>query len=350
MSNQQPGLIVLFGSGESLPGSGKTHERVAQALAQPRIAILETPAGFEPNSAQVAGKIGGFLQKRLQNYSPQIELIPARKKGTTCSPDNADIVRPILHANWLLLGPGSPTYAARQLRDSLAWHMAVARQRLGAALMLASSAVLAVSAQTMPVYEIYKVGADLHWQDGLNFFGDYGLTLNIIPHWNNSDGGAELDTSRCYLGQTRFDALRQMLPDDHTFLGLDEHTALVIDPATESCQVMGNGRIVILRGQQRQEYSSGDTFHPAVLGDWRLPQAGAGLPTAVWQEAQQVQREMDAATPPQPSTEVLALLAQRTQARDERNWQKADDLRDAIAGLGWQVRDTKDGATVEPLE
>ena len=45
---------------------------------------------------------------------------------------------------------------------------------------------------TLPVYEIYKVGQDLHWIDGLSFFGDFGLRLSVIPHWNNNDGGQEL--------------------------------------------------------------------------------------------------------------------------------------------------------------
>jgi len=41
--------------------------------------------------------------------------------------------------------------------------------------------------------------------------------------------------------------------------------------------------------------------------------------------------------------EVEALLAARTAARDAKNFAESDRLRDAIAVLGWTVKDTKDG-------
>lgn len=70
------GLICILGSGETLASSGKTHEYVAQRLPdEPNIVILETPAGFEPNSADVATKIKTFLERRLQNYKPQIDVL-----------------------------------------------------------------------------------------------------------------------------------------------------------------------------------------------------------------------------------------------------------------------------------
>ena len=86
------------------------------------------------------------------------------------------------------MGPGSPTYAVRQLADSLAWHRLIARHRVGATLALASAAVIAISALALPVYEIYKAGQDLHWQPGLDLFGAYGLKLVFVPHWNNAEG------------------------------------------------------------------------------------------------------------------------------------------------------------------
>ncbi|MFZ1400306.1 MAG: hypothetical protein WAS33_25610, partial [Candidatus Promineifilaceae bacterium] len=242
---------MLLGSGETMPSSGKTHEFVAKRLPENgRIAILETPAGFEPNAAMVAGKIKTFLEKRLQNYGLTIQQVPARKKGTEFSPDNPEILEPIYSADEILLGPGSPTYCARQLQDSLALAIIKARQRLGATLFLSSSAVLAFSAQTMPVYEIYKVGEDLHWKTGLNFTGDYGLPLIVIPHWNNSDGGSELDTSHCYLGTERFERLRQMLAPGYKIVGIDEHTSLILDFAAGQCHVKGNGGVTLLDGDE----------------------------------------------------------------------------------------------------
>ena len=79
MRNTNPGIIVLLGSGETLPSSGKAHEFAARQLPNPpTIAILETPAGFELNADRVAGKIKEFLETRLTNYNPNIIQIPAR--------------------------------------------------------------------------------------------------------------------------------------------------------------------------------------------------------------------------------------------------------------------------------
>ncbi len=44
--------------------------------------------------------------------------------------------------------------------------------------------------------------------------------------------------------------------------------------------------------------------------------------------------------------EVTKLAEARTQARLAREWKKSDELRDQLAALGWEVRDTKDGQTV----
>ncbi|MGH7938372.1 MAG: CysS/YqeB C-terminal domain-containing protein [Chthoniobacterales bacterium] len=42
------------------------------------------------------------------------------------------------------------------------------------------------------------------------------------------------------------------------------------------------------------------------------------------------------------------MAEERAQARMERNWQKSDELRDALSARGWEVRDTKDGQLVTP--
>ena len=46
--------------------------------------------------------------------------------------------------------------------------------------------------------------------------------------------------------------------------------------------------------------------------------------------------------------EVMALVDQRQAARAAKNWAESDRLRDAIAALGWNVKDTKDGPKLTP--
>ena len=44
--------------------------------------------------------------------------------------------------------------------------------------------------------------------------------------------------------------------------------------------------------------------------------------------------------------EIARLAEERVQARLAKNWQKSDELRDALQARGWDVRDTKDGQVV----
>jgi cyanophycinase-like exopeptidase len=346
---EQPGLIVLFGSGETSASGRKVYDWLMRRLSPPiRMAVLETPAGFELNSAQVAGRVVDFLHHRLQNYRPQVTVVPARKRGTPFSPDDAEITAPLLQANAIFLGPGSPTYAVRQLQHSLAWHRLIARHRLGAAVVLASAATVAASAHALPVYEIYKVGEDVHWRQGLDFFGPYGLSLVFIPHWNNAEGGTELDTSRCFMGQARFEQLVAMLPSQATVVGIDEYTALVVDLEDRTCRVMGQGRVTLGRERQERCFSRGAIFAVTQLGPFHMPEPRTGIPPEVWQEAQAVQAETPAMVAPEPSSEVLTLVEEREVARACRDWAVADALRERIVTLGWQVLDTPQGPQVEP--
>jgi hypothetical protein len=345
---EQPGLVILFGSGETSASGQKVFDWLLRRLPSPvRVAIVETPAGFELNSAQVAGRIAEFLDHRLQNYRPQVTVVPARMRGTPCSPDSPEIAALIPGAHVIFLGPGSPTYAVRQLRDSLTWQTAVACNRLGAALVLASAATIAAGAYTLPVYEIYKVGEDLHWRDGLNLLQPYGLSLAIISHWNNNDGGAGLDTSRCWMGQGRFRQLMAMLPPDTTVVGIEEHTALVLDLGSGDCRVMGRGGASVLRGGEERRFEHGHSFRLSELGPFHQPLGEAELPADVGMLARTAQPPTPPEVAPSPPPEVVLLAEEREEARARRDWAAADALRSKIAALGWQVLDTQDGPHLE---
>ena len=88
---------------------------------------------------EVADNVGDFIQHRLQNYKPRIQLIPARKKDSQFSPDDPEIAHPILKSDLIFMGPGSPSYAVRQLENSLTWEYILARHRLGASLAFSSA-------------------------------------------------------------------------------------------------------------------------------------------------------------------------------------------------------------------
>jgi hypothetical protein len=379
----KPGLIVLFGSGETSPTGRKIFEEIFRSLPpSPRLALLETPAGFELNSSAVIGRVGNFFTHRMQNYSPQVEIIPARKRGLESSPDNPAVVAPLLHSDLIFMGPGSPSYTIRQLRDSLAWYYLLARHSLGAVLALASAATVAFSAYALPVYEIYKVGEDLHWIDGLDFFKFYGLQLVFIPHWNNHEGGAELDTSRCFMGQERFVHLIEMLPDEVTIVGLDEKTALIMDPSKCDCQIRGLGKVTLLHtghkhslleiedrnggellpgsdedlvkiAQQRNghfhQYTDGQVFPFSELGPFHNFHTEASIPPVIWQKALQERHTLDTYSAAVPPEEVFLRIRAREEARKSGNWTLADDLRLQILSLGWEIKDTETGPVSRKL-
>lgn len=328
------GKIVLFGSGETSATGRAIHEAALRDLSAPvRVALLETPAGFEPNSELVAGKVGEFLQHRLQNYKPRVSVIAARRKNSAHSPDDAELLEPMLAADYIFLGPGSPTYAVRQLKDTLAYHYLVQRHLQGAVLSLASAAAIAVSAKTLPVYEIYKVGEDLHWVDGLNLFGLYGLNLAIVPHWNNKDGGDELDTSHGFMGRARFDQLRAMLPAEMCIVGIDEYTALLIDFEQGRAQVLGVGSVTLGLPGADVVIDNGQSFDLDQLGEWH----GAHPPFAIEIE---LPGESQAMELPEVARD---LLERRRVARDRKDWSQSDVLRDELAAIGVQVQDTQEG-------
>jgi cyanophycinase-like exopeptidase len=338
------GPIALIGSGETSAVGGRVFEALARRYAPPlRIAILETPAGFELNSDRVAGRIADFLQRRLANYAPEIHVIPARQRGAPLGPDNPELLAPLTTAHLIFMGPGSPTYTVRQLRDTLAWRAIVARQRQGTAVVLASAAAIAAGFVSLPVYEIYKAGAALHWYEGLNLFGPYGLKLAIISHWDNDSGGVELDTSRCYMGQSRFAALTAMLPQLTTVLGVDEHTGLILDLEKGRGAVLGRGGVTILRDDREQRFGARQVVPLAALGTFHLPYESIPLPAAL--PAPPVAPEATSGAPPQ---EVIALAARREQARAMQDWAEADELRQQILELGWTLQDTVSGPRLLP--
>lgn len=256
------GKVILFGSGETTESGKAIFRKVLQGLPRgQKISILETPAGFEPNSSLVARKISDIFSFSLKEFISKIDVIPARKKETYYSPDNPDILAPLNDSTFLFMGPGSPTYTIRQLRNSKAWDMILSLWEKGITICLSSAAALASGKFSLPVYEIYKAGVDLYWENGLNLFRKVGLDISIITHWNNKEGGKDLDTRYCFMGKDRFKNLRKLIPSAERLLGIDENTALIFDFRRKIFYIEGVGNVTFLVGNKelifwkKHEYS-----------------------------------------------------------------------------------------------
>jgi len=235
-------LIALFGSGEISNTGRQIHDAILKRINKDKIkiAIVTTPAGFQPNVSAVYQDIANFFIEKLQNYHPEVQLVYANNQEMA---NDNKIIAPILSADYIVTGPGSPTYAVKHLRRTKLLNAIEDRVKKGASLALASAAVIAFSKHCLPVYEIYKAGADLYWEKGLNFFKNFGGEHTYVPHFNNNEGGVKLDTRFCYMGDERFNRLLKIIPEKEKITGIDEHTALVININEKKQYSQGKGGI-----------------------------------------------------------------------------------------------------------
>ncbi len=328
-------------------------ERLLRTLPEPRtIAVLDTPAGFQPNRERVAGKVAEFITERLAQWHPQPRVV-ATRRATLGSALADAAVQTISTARCVVAGPGSPTYMIDELRDT-PYLAAMARaHRAGAVLYIASAATIALGTFSLPVYEIFKVGAEPYWNNGLDFFAPFGLRLALVPHWNNSEGGAEVDTRFCYMGEERFTRLRAQLPEDVMILGIDEHTACILDFARGTVMVEGKGGACILHGDDLRAFTTGEQFPLALLG--ANATALAVMPPATVPLAQEAAPVAEPfllawdgpASPPTvalPPTLIDELLAIRADLRAAKQWPIADRVRTALTDAGVSIEDTPSGA------
>jgi hypothetical protein len=237
------GKIVLMGSGELTATMVEVHKELLSVLGpDPKAVFLDTPAGFQLNCDQISDKAVEYFRRRVG-----ADLTVASFKSADAPLFDTELAyKTLKEADFVLIGPGSPTYAVKQLLQSPIPDIFEQLIVTGGCLVSASAAALTMGRFTLPVYEIYKVGKSLYWEEGTDLMGRFGFDLVVVPHWNNAEGGTH-DTRCCFMGKPRFEKLASFLPDDIPVLGIDEHTALILDFKTGSASIRGLGKIVIRR-------------------------------------------------------------------------------------------------------
>jgi hypothetical protein len=363
------GRLILMGSGEIAPTMVATHR--AGMAGQVSVVVLDTPFGFQENADELTERIAAYFRTSL---GADVTVSSLR----TASADPVQVEKALLAVRtgrYVFAGPGSPSYALRVWRHA---GMADALRSViadGGTVTLASAAALTAGLATIPVYEIYKVGEDPRWLEGMDLTSPFGLACVVVPHWNNAEGGTH-DTSRCYVGERRLARLESEL--DVGILGIDEHTAATIDFGEGSLEVSG-AATVTLRGVETIVLESGDGMDlpevSRILGGSR-PVAdivdrgpGTGFRDALRN------RDVDAALAVMLAAEdgdreslrsmivalgeaartglvdprqvvsgyVDLLLDLRRAARTERRFEESDLIRQRLADLGVEVRDTAGG-------
>jgi hypothetical protein len=374
-----PGLITLIGSGEVSAGMVKVHRQLLEELGRstPRPVFLATPAGFELGVEAIADRFVEYFRTSLG-----LDLRLARYLGRHDPPgEQARALAALAEADYIIAGPGSPTYAIEQLRGTPLLATMLQRWREGAQLVFASAATIALGLHALPVYEIYKVGRDLYWAEGLDLLGGHGMELAIIPHWDNAEGGTH-DTRACFMGMERFARLQRLLPPRAVVLGIDEHTAVSLDLAEDMASVRGKSGVSVLRGAETGRFETGSRFSldalrsiPAhnqsdraeVSADHSTEPADAigraaarigasDLPSGLRLAAEGAPPDVAAvllqaaatAQDGQASDDGLAPLLEllieiRAGLRERGEWAMADGLRDRLLAIGFELRDASEG-------
>ncbi len=251
---QRKGMIVLIGSGELTATMIEVHKEALERLgSSARAFFLDTPAGFQLNADQLSQRATEYFRMRAGH---PMRVISFKSKDIPAL-EAEQAFREMKEADYVLAGPGSPTYAVRQLQGTPLPGILLQRIERGACFAAASAAALTVGRFTLPVYEIYKVGQSLHWVEGLDLLGHFGLNLVVVPHWNNAEGGTH-DTRFCFMGEERFKALETMLPPDVGVLGLDEHTACIVDIDREEISIKGIGTVTLRQQGYEKVFSRGE--------------------------------------------------------------------------------------------
>jgi cyanophycinase-like exopeptidase len=352
----------------------RVHRALLEALGEPaRPVFLDTPAGFEMGVEGIAARFIDYFHSSLG-----LDLRVARYRHREDPPrEQAEALGALTQANYIVAGPGSPTYAVEQLRSTPMGEAMVQRWRAGAQIVFASAATISLGRHALPVYEIYKVGQPLHWTEGLDLLGPQGFELAIVPHWDNAEGGTH-DTRACFMGMERFGRLRALLPPTAVVLGIDEHSAVTLDLDRRIAEVRGKSGVTVLRGQDAATYSSGEAFPldalgpaperaqahsakrqsvaatslgqaAALVGAGDLPaglriaadEAHGDLAALLHQAASAVEQSGPSDDDLDPLLQVLIEL--RSGLRERGEWALADGLRDRLLGVGFELRDTPEG-------
>jgi hypothetical protein len=292
-------ILAIMGSGETSPTMVKTHRQLIGRLTQPNAVVLDTPYGFQENAPELALRAVEYFDVSVNTVISPL--------GLTRMIDADPLVvqqglSALTDAGYVFAGPGSPTYALRQWKNTQVSHILHEKLQRGGIVTFASAAALTLGTRTVPVYEIYKCGEEPYWLEGLNLLSELGIPAVVIPHYNNAEGGHH-DTRFCYLGEARLHMLEQLLDEGEYVLGIDEHTGIVIDLNERTAEVVGNGVVTLRVKGNSTTFASGEVLTLEQLQNPTVTPSATPPPLAAIQEV--------------PEVVATSLVAVAQQRRDE---------------------------------
>ena len=270
-----PRILAIMGSGETAPAMAKVHRMLFARLGSgggPDV-VLDTPYGFQENADALSARTVEFY---ATSVGRPVSVVSYR------SPDldpleTAIAAGRLRQARSIMAGPGSPSYAVRTWRGGPVPAILAEKLAVGGVVTLASAAALAIGAVTIPVYEIYKAGDPPTWIPGLDLLEPAtGLRAAVVPHFDNAEGGSH-DTRFCYMGERRLRSLEASAPAGTFILGVDSHTALVLDLDGGTATVHGLGGVTVRAGGRSATFPSGTAVAIEDLGATARSIAAGGV-------------------------------------------------------------------------
>ncbi|HEX4098983.1 MAG: hypothetical protein WAN20_18185 [Pseudonocardiaceae bacterium] len=244
------------------------HRLLIERLGAPPVdaVLLDSPYGFQENADEISLRTVSYFR----NLQISLDLASWRTADDVLRREQA-LVR-IDDADYVFAGPGSPTYALGVWERSRLRDVLVDKLTHGGCVAFSSAAAATLGVATVPVYEIYKVGATPYWAPGLDLMAKVGLRAAVIPHYDNAEGGTH-DTRFCYLGEQRLRLMESMLDANTITVGVDEHTAALFDLDADTVTVLGRATVRVRRQAVTTVFESGTTV---AIDELRAIAAGGG--------------------------------------------------------------------------
>jgi cyanophycinase-like exopeptidase len=217
------------------------HRSVLSAAGPGPAVLLDSSYGFQENADTITEKAQTYFRENVGR-----PVTPVQWRGRLDGARLDEVLTAIRTARSVYAGPGSPSYAMRVWGDS-GFAEAMAKViAAGGTGTFSSAAAIALGTVAMPTHEIYRGGADPHWLPGTDLLGLLtGISAAIIPHYDLAPKKGSHDMSCCYIGERRMRQLERQLPPDTHLIGIDEHTALILELGSGTARVVGRGGVTV---------------------------------------------------------------------------------------------------------
>ncbi len=206
------GPIALVGSGEFLPQANPIDRHLIEGRPQ-RAVIIPTASGQEGDAS-----IDRWINLGVDHYrSLDIEPVPVRAVDAA-SANDPELASLVEGAGLIYFSGGDPSYVTATMRGSLVWDAVRAAWRGGAALAGCSAGAMMMGSVTASPRR-----SDL--LDGLGVFEG----LCVLPHFDR------FDQARGAMAST----VAEQIPSGTALIGVDEDTALIVEPGSDETLVLG---------------------------------------------------------------------------------------------------------------